>query len=93
METAVMTFIYQSFISELTLLLSHLKVRPVHEVCPHFGNFLPVARYKVKVRNYIHKMDHGIHEVIETSFRISDELYSLFRNIVGIGVHGQVEHS
>lgn len=79
-------------LSLFPLILSHLKVWPVLEVLPHFGNFLPVARYKVKVRNYIHKMDHRIHEAIESSFRIFNELQSLARNVVSIGAHGQIEH-
>lgn len=84
----------RSYIDHLSskLFLSHLKVRPVYEISPHFGNFLPVARYEVEMRNYIHKMYHRVHEVIKTRFRISDELYSLARDVVCVYVHGQVEH-
>jgi hypothetical protein len=51
-----------------------------------------VARYEVEVRNYVQKVNHGIYEVIETAFRVSDELYSLCRHVVCVDTHAHVDY-
>jgi hypothetical protein len=65
----------------------------VREVVSYFGDFLPVARYQVEVRNHIQEMDHGVYEIVEARFRMSDKLHSLATNVVGIGIHNHVKHN
>ena len=62
------------------------------EVVSHFGYFLPVTRYQVEVGNNVQKMDHGVYEIVEASFRMSDKLHSLATNVVRVGIHKHVKH-
>jgi hypothetical protein len=65
----------------------------VREVVSHFGDFLPVARYQVEVRNHVQKMDHRVYEIVEACFGISDKLHSLATNVVRVDIHNHVKHN
>jgi hypothetical protein len=65
----------------------------LREVFSHFGDFLPVARYQVEVRNDIQKMDHRVYEIAKASFGMSDKLHSLTTNVVGVGIHNHVKYN
>ena len=65
----------------------------MREVFSHFRDFLPVARYKVEVRNHIQKMDHRVYEIVEASSGMSDKLHSLPTNVVRVGIHNHVKHN
>lgn len=63
------------------------------EVISHFGDFLPVARYQVEVRNHIQKVDHRVYEIVEASLRMSDKLHSLATNVVRVDIHNNVKYN